>query len=40
VDLPATWRSLGVIVHDGHDGNVTFDETAPLAAVRRGIETR
>ena len=37
VDLPALWRRLGVKV-DG--GRVTFDETAPLAAVRRGIAGR
>ncbi|HEY8091017.1 MAG TPA: hypothetical protein VIF09_24310, partial [Polyangiaceae bacterium] len=35
VDLPALWRRLGITV-DG--ARVTFDEAAPLAAVRRGIE--
>lgn len=35
VDLEALWRGLGVRV-DG-DGNVTFDDTAPLAGARRAI---
>jgi hypothetical protein len=34
VDLPALWRRLGVHVEDGQ---VTFDESAPLAVVRRAI---
>jgi len=34
VDLPALWRELGVAVADGR---VTFDDGAPLAAVRRAI---
>jgi hypothetical protein len=33
-DLDALWKSLGVI-YDGR--NVTFDDAAPLAAIRRGI---
>ncbi len=37
VDLPALWRRLGVIV-DGE--RVTFDDTAPLAGVRRAIVRR
>ncbi|MGH7298734.1 MAG: hypothetical protein ACRELB_27585 [Polyangiaceae bacterium] len=37
VDLPALWRRLGVAV----DGDrVRLDDTAPLAAVRRGIAGR
>ncbi|HEY4222501.1 MAG TPA: hypothetical protein VGO62_14195 [Myxococcota bacterium] len=35
VDLPALWRKLGVVV--AANGDVSFDDTAPLAAVRRGI---
>ncbi len=34
VDLPALWKSLGVIYENGH---VTFDPNAPLANVRTGI---
>ncbi len=34
VDLDALWRELGVSVVDG---NVTFDELAPLAPIRRAI---
>jgi predicted metalloprotease with PDZ domain len=34
VDLPALWKSLGVIYENGQ---VTFDEGAPLAMVRTGI---
>jgi hypothetical protein len=34
VDLPALWKSLGVSLHGD---KVVFDDTAPLAAVRRGI---
>jgi predicted metalloprotease with PDZ domain len=33
-DLNALWKSLGVIYTDG---KLTFDDTAPLASVRRGI---
>jgi hypothetical protein len=33
-DLDALWKSLGVVYRDG---KVTFDDGAPLAAVRRGI---
>jgi len=34
VDLQAIWKKLGVRMHDG---KVTFDDTAPLAATRRAI---
>jgi predicted metalloprotease with PDZ domain len=34
IDLDALWKSLGVI-YDGRD--VTFDDSAPLADIRRGI---
>jgi predicted metalloprotease with PDZ domain len=34
VDLDATWKRLGVVAESGR---VSFDETAPLAAVRRAI---
>ena len=34
VDLPALWKSLGVIYENGQ---VTFDNNAPLATVRSGI---
>jgi hypothetical protein len=37
IDLPALWRRLGVAIEKQR---VVFDETAPLAAVRRGIEGR
>jgi hypothetical protein len=37
VDLPALWRRLGV-VREG--GRVAFDDSAPLAYVRRGIAGR
>jgi hypothetical protein len=37
VDLPALWRQLGVKVDADR---VTFDDTAPLATVRRGIAGR
>jgi len=33
-DLPALWKSLGVVYDRG---NVTFDDAAPLAGVRKGI---
>jgi hypothetical protein len=36
-DLDALWRDLGVAVRDGH---VTFDDSAPLAAVRRAITAK
>jgi hypothetical protein len=37
VDLDALWKQLGV----NYDGSkVTFDEQAPLAAIRRAIESR
>jgi hypothetical protein len=35
-DLDALWRELGVSVHDG---KVVFDDSAPLAAIRRAITT-
>jgi hypothetical protein len=34
VDLAAIWKSLGVAERAG---SIVFDDTAPLAAVRRGI---
>ena len=34
VDLPTVFRELGVVVHDG---DVTLDDAAPLAALRRAI---
>ena len=34
VDLTALWRELGVL---SANGKVSFDETAPLAAIRRAI---
>jgi hypothetical protein len=37
VDLAAFWRRLGV-VRVAAGGSVTYDEAAPLAAVRHGIE--
>jgi hypothetical protein len=37
VDLPALWGRLGVTARGSR---VTFDDAAPLAAVRRGIEGR
>lgn len=37
IDLAGLWRSLGV-VNEG--GAIRFDDTAPLAAVRRAITTR
>jgi hypothetical protein len=36
-DLPQLWKSLGVIYTDG---KITYDDTAPLADVRRGITAR
>jgi hypothetical protein len=35
-DLDALWRDLGISVHDGQ---VTFDDRAPLAPIRRAITT-
>ena len=36
VDLPALWSALGIVVQ----GNtVAFDDSAPLAAVRKAITT-
>jgi hypothetical protein len=37
ISLPDLWRRLGVTVRGA---DVSLDETAPLAAVRRGMETR
>lgn len=37
VDLPALWKRLGVVYADGR---VTFDETAPLATVRKALTDR
>ena len=34
IDLPAMWESLGVIYRDG---KVTFDDSAPLAEVRKAM---
>ena len=34
IDLGALWKQLGVVPHGQ---TVTFDNTAPLAAVRRAI---
>jgi hypothetical protein len=36
-DLDALWRDLGVSLRDGQ---VTFDDSAPLAAIRRAITAR
>lgn len=36
-DLPALWRDLGVVVKNGR---VTFDDAAPLAAIRAAIVKR
>jgi len=36
-DLDALWRDLGVSARDGH---VTFDDGAPLAAIRRAITAK
>jgi hypothetical protein len=38
-DLDGLWKSLGVI-YSAKDGSVRFDNTAPLAAVRRGITAK
>jgi hypothetical protein len=35
-DQNALWRDLGV---SGQDGRVTFDDSAPLAPIRRAITT-
>lgn len=37
-DLAALWKQLGVMI--GRDGTITFDDRAPLAAIRRGIAGR
>jgi hypothetical protein len=37
VDLDGLWKKLGVIEQNGH---IVFDDTAPLAAVRRAITAR
>jgi hypothetical protein len=36
-DLPQLWRDLGV---NGSSGNITFDDRAPLAAIRVAITAR
>ena len=36
VDLPGLFKRLGV---SGSKDGVTFDDTAPLAAIRKGITT-
>ena len=36
-DLGALWKLLGVIYTDGE---ITFDDSAPLAGVRKGITAR
>jgi len=33
-DLPGLWKSLGVSLHHG---KVTFDDTAPMAAIRKSL---
>ncbi|HEY7957540.1 MAG TPA: hypothetical protein VII38_19670 [Polyangia bacterium] len=37
-ELSSSWRRLGVIVDD--DGKITFDDAAPLAAIRRSLTAR
>jgi hypothetical protein len=34
IDLEALWKQLGVVPHGG---KVTFDDGAPLAAIRKAI---
>lgn len=36
-DLPTLWHQLGI---EGADGNITFDDDAPLAAIRVAITAR
>jgi hypothetical protein len=38
VDLPDLFRRLGVSSSGGRDGKITYDDKAPLAWVRKGIE--
>jgi hypothetical protein len=38
-DLPDLFRRLGVSSTGGRDGKITYDDRAPLAGVRKGIET-
>jgi hypothetical protein len=38
-DLDALWKSLGVLYSD-RTGEITFDDHAPLAAIRRGITAK
>jgi hypothetical protein len=40
VDLGDFWSRLGVHVSSGQRGETTFDDAAPLAAIRRAITTR
>ena len=39
VDLPDLWKRLGVSSTGGREGKITYDDAAPLAWVRKGIET-
>ena len=39
VDLPDLFQRLGVSSAGGRDGKITYDDAAPLASVRKGIET-
>ena len=39
VDLPDLFQRLGVSSSGGRDGKITYDDAAPLAPVRKGIET-
>jgi hypothetical protein len=36
-DLDALWRELGIVVRGGR---VTFDDSAPLAAIRQAITAK
>ena len=37
-ELSSAWRRLGIVVDD--DGKITFDDAAPLAAIRRSLTAR
>jgi hypothetical protein len=39
LDLPDLWKRLGVSATGGRDAKIAYDDKAPLAWVRRGIET-
>jgi len=39
VDINDVWRRLGVASSGGRDGKITYDDAAPRAWVRKGIET-